>query len=53
VAVDNADLAVFGLASDLYRWVWNRAGDDDVSLRGDLALADRWRQDFTVRARRQ
>jgi uncharacterized protein (TIGR03083 family) len=53
VAVDNADLAVFGLASDLYRWVWNRAGDDDVSLRGDLSLADRWRQDFTVRARHQ
>ena len=53
VALDHADLAVFGLASDLYRWVWNRAGDDDVSLRGDLSLADRWRQDFTVRARHQ
>ena len=51
-AVDDADLSVFGLASDLYRWVWNRAGDDDVALRGDLALADRWRQDFTVRSRR-
>jgi uncharacterized protein (TIGR03083 family) len=52
-AVDNADLSVFGLASDLYRWVWNRAGDDDVALRGDLTLADRWRQDFTVRARHE
>jgi uncharacterized protein (TIGR03083 family) len=51
VAVDHADLAVFGLASDLYRWVWNRAGDDDVALRGDLSLADRWRRDFTVRSR--
>ena len=51
-AVDDADLSVFGLASDLYRWVWNRAEDEDVSLRGDLALADRWRQDFMVRARR-
>lgn len=51
-AIDDADLAVFGLASDLYRWVWNRAGDDDVALRGDLSLADRWRQDFTVRSRR-
>lgn len=51
-AVDDADLSLFGLASDLYRWVWNRAGDDDVSLRGDLALADRWRQDFRVRSRR-
>lgn len=53
VALDHADLAVFGLADDLYRWVWNRAGDDDVAVRGDLSLADRWRQDFTVRARRQ
>jgi uncharacterized protein (TIGR03083 family) len=52
-AVDDADLSVFGLASDLYRWVWNRAGDGDVGLRGDLTLADRWRQDFTVRARRE
>ena len=51
VALDKADLAAFGLASDLYRWVWNRGGDEDVSLRGDLSLADRWRQDFTVRAR--
>lgn len=51
-AVDDADLSVFGLASDLYRWVWNRAGDDEVALRGDLTLADRWRQDFTVRSGR-
>lgn len=51
-AVDDADLSVFGLASDLYRWVWNRADDDDVALRGDLTLADRWRQDFTVRSKR-
>lgn len=51
-AVDGADLSVFGLAGDLYRWVWNRAGDDGVALRGDLTLADRWRQDFTVRSRR-
>lgn len=53
VAVDDADLSVFGLASDLYRWVWNRAGDDDVSLRGDLPLADRWREDFRVLAVRK
>ncbi|MEO6501485.1 MAG: maleylpyruvate isomerase family mycothiol-dependent enzyme [Jatrophihabitantaceae bacterium] len=51
-AVDDADLSVLGLAGDLYRWVWNRAGDDDVALRGDLSLADRWREDFTVRSRR-
>jgi uncharacterized protein (TIGR03083 family) len=51
VALDRADLAIFGPASDLYRWVWNRADDDDVALRGDLGLADLWRRDFTVRAR--
>jgi uncharacterized protein (TIGR03083 family) len=51
VALDHADLAVFGQASDLYRWVWNRAADDDVALRGDLSLADRWRRDFTVGSR--
>ncbi len=50
-AVDDADLSVFGLASDLYCWAWNRAGTDEVSLRGDLALADLWRRDFRVNAR--
>ena len=50
-ASDSADLAVFGLAENLYRWVWNRAGDDEVALRGDLSLADTWRQDFRVLAR--
>ncbi|MBV9823107.1 MAG: hypothetical protein JO144_12780, partial [Actinobacteria bacterium] len=51
VAADDADLSVFGLASDLYRWAWNRAGTEDISLRGDLALADLWRRDFRVGAR--
>jgi uncharacterized protein (TIGR03083 family) len=50
-AIDDADLSVFGLASDLYCWAWNRAGTEEVSLRGDLALADLWRQDFRVNAR--
>jgi uncharacterized protein (TIGR03083 family) len=51
VALDDADLTIFGSASDLYRWVWNRAADDDVALRGELSLADRWQRDFTVRSR--
>jgi uncharacterized protein (TIGR03083 family) len=51
-SVDNADLSVFATVSDLYRWVWNRAGDAEVALRGDLRLADRWRQSFRVGARR-
>lgn len=53
VAADDADLSVFGLASDLYCWAWNRAGTEDISLRGDLALADLWRRDFRVGARNE
>jgi uncharacterized protein (TIGR03083 family) len=53
LALDDADLSVFGLASDLYCWVWNRAGTEEISLRGDLALADLWRRDFRVGARAQ
>jgi uncharacterized protein (TIGR03083 family) len=49
---DNPDLGIYGLASDLYRWAWNRADDSEVSLRGELALADLWHRDFVVRARR-
>ena len=47
----NADLSVFGLSSDLYRWVWNRAGDDEVSLRGDVLVSDWWRRTAIVGAR--
>jgi uncharacterized protein (TIGR03083 family) len=50
-ARDASDLTVFGLAAELYRWVWNRAGDDEVALRGDLTLADVWRRQFTIGAR--
>ena len=49
---DNPDLGVYGLASDLYRWAWNRADDHEVSLRGELALADLWHRNFTVQAGR-
>lgn len=38
-----ADLSIFGLSSDLYRWVWNRADDSEVSARGDLTRTDWWR----------
>ncbi|MDQ1732662.1 MAG: hypothetical protein QOK10_2821 [Pseudonocardiales bacterium] len=50
-ARDDSELTVFGTASDLYRWAWNRAGDDDVSLRGDVALSDVWRSFCVVGAR--
>ena len=50
-SADNADLTVFGMAGDLYRWLWNRAGDDEVSLRGDLTLVDVWHERFRVGAR--
>ncbi|HEX2903685.1 MAG TPA: maleylpyruvate isomerase family mycothiol-dependent enzyme [Jatrophihabitans sp.] len=49
-AAGGADLTVFGLASELYRWVWNRAGDDEVSLRGELTTADRWHAEVRVDA---
>ncbi|HEY2042929.1 MAG TPA: maleylpyruvate isomerase family mycothiol-dependent enzyme [Jatrophihabitans sp.] len=47
---DGSDLTVFGTASDLYRWAWNRASDAEVMLRGDLRLADLWRERFNVRS---
>ena len=50
-ADDGADLSVFGMASELYQWVWNRLPDHEVSLRGDLTLADLWHQNFRVGAR--
>jgi uncharacterized protein (TIGR03083 family) len=48
---DGADLSVFGLSAELYRWAWNRAGDDEVTLRGELPLADWWRQIVRIGAR--
>jgi uncharacterized protein (TIGR03083 family) len=50
-ARDDSDLIVFGTADALYRWAWNRADDQEVSLRGDLSIADAWRSHFTVAAR--
>jgi hypothetical protein len=50
-AQDNSDLTVFATASDLYRWAWNRARDDEVSLVGDMTVADLWRRNCRVRAR--
>lgn len=48
---DNCDLTVFGMASDLYRWAWNRAADDEVSLRGDVTVSDLWREWIRIGAR--
>ena len=50
-AVDVADLTAFGMAPDLYRWLWNRAGDDEIALRGDLTLADAWHQHVRIGSR--
>lgn len=50
-AGESADLCVFGLSAELYRWVWNRAGDDEISLRGELPLADWWRDTIRIGAR--
>jgi hypothetical protein len=45
---DDSDLSVFGPAAELYRWAWNRAADDEVSLRGDVTVADTWRDRLGV-----
>lgn len=50
-ARSDSDLYVFGNAGELYRWAWNRADDQDVTLRGDLRVADEWRTHFAVAAR--
>lgn len=50
-ARDDSDLTVFGSASDLYRWAWNRASDHEVALRGDVGLSDVWRTTCVVNAR--
>lgn len=47
-AISGAELNVFGLSSDLYRWVWNRADDAEVSLRGNVLVSDWWRQKVVV-----
>ncbi|MCW2541507.1 MAG: hypothetical protein JWN95_3232 [Frankiales bacterium] len=51
VARDGSDLTVFADASLLYRWAWNRVPDDEVSLVGEVTVADRWRQHLTVGSR--
>jgi len=48
---EGADLCVFGLSAELYRWAWNRAGDDEVTLRGELPVADWWREVVRIGAR--
>jgi uncharacterized protein (TIGR03083 family) len=50
-ARDGSDLTVLGPATNLYRWAWNRGADDEVSLTGDVSLADVWRRSFRVGAR--
>ena len=50
-AISTADLTIFGSSSDLYRWVWNRADDAEVSLRGDVTKADWWRATVAVSSR--
>jgi uncharacterized protein (TIGR03083 family) len=50
-ASDGADLSVFGPSAELYRWAWNRAGDDEVTLRGELPVADWWHETIRVDAR--
>jgi uncharacterized protein (TIGR03083 family) len=50
-ASDDSELTVFGAVSALYLWLWNRSGDDEVSLSGQMTLADVWHHRFVVKAR--
>jgi uncharacterized protein (TIGR03083 family) len=47
-----ADLTVSAMASDLYRWVWNRARDNEVLLSGNLRIATWWHRHARVRSGR-
>ena len=44
-----ADLTICGSASDLYLAMWNRADDSNLTLEGDPALLDYWREASRVR----
>src|SRR4051794_35063973 len=40
----HGDLVVSGTASDVYLFLWNRAGTDQVELTGDERVLDLWRE---------
>jgi len=52
-ALDGSDLTVLAPVSNLYRWAWNRANDDDVSFSGDLSVIDVWHDRCQLKARRR
>jgi hypothetical protein len=46
---DHADARLVGPAGDLYQVLWNRLACDVVSVEGDRALIDLWRDTVHVR----
>jgi len=48
-AMDNPDVTVSGMASDLYMWAWNRLDRDAVTIDGDISVIDNWRETIHVR----
>jgi uncharacterized protein (TIGR03083 family) len=46
---EGADLELAGGASDLFQVLWNRRGPDDLTVRGDPALLDRWSEAVRIR----
>lgn len=46
---DAADCSIQATASDLYLFLWNRMGSEDLDVRGDRSLLDSWRETARVR----
>ena len=46
---EEADVAVCGAASDLYKWAWNRPTIGMVSIEGDQGVAQLWQETVHVR----
>lgn len=47
-AAEPADLLLTGPAADLYLLLWNRGGTERISLDGDGALLERWREGVKI-----
>jgi len=47
-AAEPADLLMSGPAADLYLLLWNRGGTERITLDGDAALLDRWREKVKI-----
>ena len=44
-----ADCVVSGAASAMYLFLWHRGGEEDITVSGDRAVLDQWKQGVRVR----